>query len=508
MEIEGITTDALERAMRKWHNAQEPPTQLLELHLLSEEHSASSTEQGIKLQEILQSIVVEGLTRHREAAGISTILEQSTSRVDLMVSLSADYAKGSADLEAWSAVYHRYFAPSSLSVKELAAAANVSTRQFNRRLRSGVIQMRDVLRREEMKSHSRLFSSQLRRHLPQPEYIHLFGITSLLQKLMSLLTDADGPRFISIEGLGGIGKTALAQATAHRIAERGGFIDIPWISARQEKFTEQGDLLPVSEPARTLDDVVTGLAKQVGQDQLVGTSTSHKLDELRQLLSVSSYLVVIDNLETLTDIQLLIPSLHPLAGSTRFLFTSRHTLRDHPFVHVLPVPELSFADSQALLESELTRRGNGRVLTPASMREIYSTIGGLPLALKLVAAQMGHLRLTEILTGLRQVRHQTPEKMYTYIYHRTWRLLDDATRKLLLSMLLISADGENVEWTRLNSALPERDFNLALEQLHNYSLLEVTGSAEEPIYRLHRMTITFLQTEMLVNWDETRKQNL
>jgi hypothetical protein len=132
-----------------------------------------------------------------------------------------------------------------------------------------------------------------------------------------------------------------------------------------------------------------------------------------------------------------------------------------------------------------------------AMHSIYETIGGLPLALKLVASQVGTLPLDHILDSLRQARQDKREAMYRYIYRRSWQLLDLNARQLLCSMLLISSEGEDVTWLRLISTLPDTNFASALEQLRYYSLVETTGTLEAPIYRLHRLTVTFLQNDVL-----------
>jgi hypothetical protein len=336
---------------------------------------------------------------------------------------------------------------------------------------------------------------ELRRRnpLPAPDFVRLFGVESLIERLVALLSDPDGPRFVSIEG--------LAQAVASRLSQHGDLANFPcWISARHEWITGQGDLRPLNDPAHSVDDVVARLAEQLSQEQLAGLATADKLARLEQLLSTASYLVVVDNLETMTDNQALLPALHPLAGATRFLLTSRHTLQHFPYVHVLPVPELSWTDSYALVQSELDRRGQALSLSREAMDELYGVIGGLPLALKLATAQIGYLPLAQILTGLRQADRRAPETMYTYIYRRTWCLLDDPARKLLLSMLNVSPDGDDVHWLRLASMLPEAEFDAALAQLLDYSLLETIKSLPDPIYRLHRLTVTFLQTEILLHW--------
>jgi len=135
------------------------------------------------------------------------------------------------------------------------------------------------------------------------------------------------------------------------------------------------------------------------------------------------------------------------------------------------------------------------------MESLYATLGGMPLALKLVAAQIGHWPLTTLLDGLRAAAAGPPQGLYTYIYRRTWLALDDPARRLLLSLLTVSPDGDDLSWLRLVSLLDDTDFDPALAALLSYSLLETAGSLAAPTYRLHRLTATFLQSEILSNWD-------
>jgi hypothetical protein len=344
-------------------------------------------------------------------------------------------------------------------------------------------------------------SNAHRSRFPKPEYLRLFGVEPLIQNLISLLSDPYGPAFVSLEGLGGIGKTALARAASQRLAEASEpFAGHGWISARHRWLTPRGDLESLKDPARSVNDVVTRLAEQLGQLHLTGLSITDKLDRLRPLLREEPYLIVVDNLETLTDILELLPALQPLAGASKFLFTSRRTLRHFPYVHVLTVPRLSSADSEALIRSELERRGQVGDLPAAIMERVYELIGGLPLALKLAAAQIGHLPAKHILRGLERADRQTPQALYTHIYHRAWHQLSAPARDLLLSLLNVSPDGENVSWIRLASTLPASQFKIALAQLLDYSLLEIAQALPEPVYRLHRLTATFLQSEILLDW--------
>ena len=498
MQPDEINPKLLEQTLRALRLGQTPPAEMLNLRLIGK--AKSQAKRASQLFELLISIGSESLGLHRQMAGFPHIGEENLSRDDQLANLAMDFSIGDPELESWSALYHRYLAPNILRVSELASAAHVAPRQYRRRVERGVSHMVIALRQAEMEAPAPARDKLLSRHLPPPDYIQLFGIEENLELLLQALTAPNGPKFVSLEGLGGIGKTALAQAVAWHMAEIGNVSGIPWISARHEWLSHQGVIQKLADPVQSVDDIIARLTIQLGQEQLAGLPTSAKLERLQTLLSNEPHLVVIDNLESMQDVEKLIPTLYPLAGATRFLLTSRTTLRNFQFVQVFPINELSQENSQALLESELKRRGRNQKIPPKDMSALYETIGGHPLALKLASAQMGSLPVDHILEGLRQAHQKGPESLYTYIYRQTWQLLENSAKKLLLSMLMVSPDGESLDWIQIMSALPSGEFDQALAQLLDYSLLEVGGKLDTPYYRLHRLTVTFLQTDILSTW--------
>ncbi|NHZ71884.1 MAG: hypothetical protein GWP17_02210, partial [Aquificales bacterium] len=296
--------------------------------------------------------------------------------------------------------------------------------------------------------------------------------------------------------LGGIGKTSVARAAVYQMAEQD-WADILWISARQYGLDQRGRMQPVANAVHTFDDMVMRLAEQLGQTHLAGLDTAVKLQRLQPILKDKPHLIVIDNLETAEDVDILIPRLEPLANPTRFLLTSRHTMSRFPFIHILPVTDLSLADGCLLIQSELTRRGKSANLPPQDMGAIYRIVGGLPLALKLVAAQMSRLPLDWVLAQLWQAGQEDP---YTYIYRQSWEMLTEPARFLLLDIMDIGPDGETWEWLHLMTDLDGAKLQTAVDELIDASLLEASHLSDAKLYRLHRLTITFLQTDILGGW--------
>jgi hypothetical protein len=503
MELDAITPKLVEKLLRAWRQAEDPPSEFYSLHWLDSIPQNSAIGKGLYLHARILELVAAELENYRQIEGLSTDSGALDSRQDMYAALEADFSVGNDELEAWSALYYRYLAPITPNVEDLANAAHVADRQFRRRVGVGVNLLCHALRNAEEQVHQTLLNHHLQMCLPSPDYAQLFGVQSLLTHLVALLSQEDGPHLISIEGIGGIGKTALAQATAYLLIGRVTLAGLTWISARHEHVNELGKVVSLDSPVRSFDDIIARLTRQLGQEHLAGLSTHEKLVRLRSVLSRKPHLIIIDNLETLSDVEQLLPALFPLSDTSRFILTSRYTLQHFPYVQCVPVPSLSFEHSQELVNSELERRGNRGPLADSDMHQLYQIIGGLPLALKLAAAQIPRLPLSHILEGLKRPTGQSMEGIYTYIYWRTWQLLEDSARKLLLSMLFVSPDGEEKAWIRDSSELLPSEFEQALNQLLDYSLLETTGPVERPSYRLHRLTTTFLESEILLSWDNT-----
>ena len=510
MNLDSITVELLEETLKalKKSDPRRLPADLLNLTFLETSPNLNSQSREDLLYEQLEKIAFKMLGEHRRNtdARLSLAVTRPTSREDALRDIKADFSCGNAELEAWSTVYHLYLTPpgfnlgvSILANEVMAPQTRDKQSQFRRRVKDGLA--RFVARLKQAEAQARQRSREL--HLPAPEYNQLFGVESIIREITNWLKEPD-KLFVSIEGLGGWGKTALARAVAGEFLKNNSATDIVWVSARHEKLDldADGKISQLQDPARSTDDIISHLTEKLIPGQASGLSRQGKIERLQLVLSNQSYLVVIDNLENVSDSEALMPAIFPLAGKTRFLLTSRAPLGKFPYVSCYRVPELSRSHSFALLQNELGRKGRQAAYSNEDMNKIYDLIGGVPLALKLVASHLQGFSLSHTLDGLREAREH-PERMYTYIYRRTWqKLLDEPARQLLLCLQYISPDGEDEAWIQEHSPLSQAAFDAALKRLLDCALLEITGPLEKPLYHLHRLTITFLQSDILFGWQE------
>ncbi len=101
-----------------------------------------------------------------------------------------------------------------------------------------------------------------------PTFTTLFGMDGAVEGLAEILVQPGPPWFVSVEGIGGIGKTSLVTALVQRLIQEGivgwqRFVDLGWITARQQLFNAGGALAQVDRPALSREQLIYDLAAQL-----------------------------------------------------------------------------------------------------------------------------------------------------------------------------------------------------------------------------------------------------
>ncbi len=379
----------------------------------------------------------------------------------------------------------------------VANSLGISESAFYRRRRNALTALSEVAVSQEARAKQKQIS-RLEGRLELPTYQNLFGLDSLRTRLTNLLCSQTDVRLFCLSGIGGIGKTALADALARDIIAEGCFSDLAWISARQQQFAPWGEIQETGQPVLTSAELITALNEQLSDNLAPPRSPGESLQALKTRLKTHPHLIILDNLETVADYQELLPLLRELSQWAWILLTSRVSIHAQPDVHLVTLTELLLDDATELIRDEAQRRGIID-LTRASgetINQIYKVAGGSPLALKLIIGQVQIRSLPVVLTDLIEAQGRQAEALYTYIYRQAWGLLDDVARRVLLTMPLVAAPGTTLEHLAGTTGLERDQLYDALEQLITLSLVNVGGSLTERRYQIHRLTETFLHTQV------------
>ncbi len=339
-------------------------------------------------------------------------------------------------------------------------------------------------------------------HLEMMPDQKLFGVDEIITSLDSMIKSADRPWLIALDGLGGSGKTTLANALIHQILNNleSDFEDIAWISAKQEEFVTGRGIQPkIKSGALDADSLVDQLLFQLADGPWPTHSSMAKQIALTQIVKEKRCLIVVDNLETAADYLTLLPLLRQLAGPTKFLITSRITLHNESDVFCHSLGELAQKDVFEFLRYESRKQGLAALLSAETeqFHQIYETVGGNPLALKLIMGQLHYLPLNEVLATLRRSERQSVDQIYEYIYWQAWKMLSKNGRELLLT-LPIYPNG-TFDQIADASGLDRYSVRIELNHLRSLSLVQTNGDLAQPRYRIHRLTETFLMHE-IIKW--------
>jgi AAA ATPase domain len=160
----------------------------------------------------------------------------------------------------------------------------------------------------ESTSYSRTVDLVLPPHIPDEPYYALPGREQHLEELLGAFQNQQGPPALVIDGLGGIGKTAFAVELARRALRRQLFEKAVGESAKQEYFIG-GEIVRVSEASLDFTTFLDAIARQLDHWEIPSLPPEEKQSKLAQLLRQHRYLILVDNLEAVTNAQKLVAEL-------------------------------------------------------------------------------------------------------------------------------------------------------------------------------------------------------
>ncbi|GJM41965.1 MAG: hypothetical protein DHS20C20_22470 [Ardenticatenaceae bacterium] len=373
-----------------------------------------------------------------------------------------------------------------------------SVDQVKHKQREALSQLTTILCELEMEAREAYMIRQ-ESQLEAKSYTQLFGISSLSDRLLSLLTPDASPWVITLVGIGGIGKTSLANYTVRRVIRRLHYEEIIWLKiVRSTKRSH-----PLTGPEQTFQQLISQLSKKLLPALPSDMLHSSRLQQLQQLLKNQRYLIVVDNLELKEDTTYLLSELVTLAMPSRFLLTSRTAPANHAGSLAIILSELSEADSITLMRHYAEEIGFLQASTAPyeDLLPIYEVVGGNPFALKQLINLAKVRPLPALLASIRERPLQAGEAIYQHILRETWHTLNDEAKAVLAIMPLAANGGMDPEQIMALSGLSQAQLWPAIDELLGRSLLEMRSSSIwERFYGIHRLTELFIRS--LLNNDD------
>lgn len=239
----------------------------------------------------------------------------------------------------------------------------------------------------------------IRHNLPQPDYGQFIGreheLTKIFQKLRPYPHSTNS--VITIDGIGGIGKSALALEVAHRflrdysklpVEER--FEAIIWSSAKRTILRPDRGIVTRQQACQTLEDICKSIAFTLTIEEQIRARQSEIVEFVCRALTQQRTLLIIDNLETIDDEAVIEFLQESLPAPTKAIVTTRHRL---DVAYPIRLSGMPWKDAEQLIEQECQKKNV--VLSTEEITRLYNRTGGVPLAIVWTVARIGFGRRTD-----------------------------------------------------------------------------------------------------------------
>lgn len=278
------------------------------------------------------------------------------------------------------------------------------------------------------------------------------------------LESLTGDGVVTIDGMAGIGKSALAIHAAHRFADRYPdgqlFVDLHAHTAGQSTL----------EPGAALEILLRQLGVPV---ETIPGALADRSALWRAELAERRVLVILDNAASAEQVRPLLPGV----SENLILITSRRRLTDLDGARSLSVDVLPEADSVELFTRVVGERA---IAEPLAVMDVLQSCGFLPLAVRIAAARLHHRPqwtvgyLAGRLWGQRRrlAELSTSERNVAAVFALSYQQLGPAQQRMFRLLGLHPGTDFDRHAAAALAGLPADEAETILEELLDFHILQ------------------------------------
>ncbi|MCF4967132.1 tetratricopeptide repeat protein [Nostoc sp. CMAA1605] len=329
-------------------------------------------------------------------------------------------------------------------------------------------------------------NKKVRYNLPARSCSTFVGREEEIIRLLELLSYEHPAHLISVDGIGGVGKTTLVLEAAYRCLQASerqeSFLGMPTFdtiifTSAKEYYLIHSGLLQSLAPKRTLQDIFRQIARQVDELDITGVSFEEQLDLIKEALSHQRTLLIVDNLETVENQQDVLAFLHELPPTVKAVITTREQ------IVFVPVRLTSMPESDALRLIQYEAQEKGVSLSEKDSQTLCKSTGGIPVAINYSIGQLANgYPIQEVLGKISDLRGDVARFCFE---NSVKPLTGKAAHKLLMALALfpmpalqdalVQVAVPDVNICAINADLARlRSLSLVRQENNRYSMLPLT----------------------------------
>ncbi|MEK7729287.1 MAG: SUMF1/EgtB/PvdO family nonheme iron enzyme, partial [candidate division KSB1 bacterium] len=346
-----------------------------------------------------------------------------------------------------------------------------------------------------------------------PRHGSFFGRKEEIDCALEALSPVDRGWGVVIDGIGGIGKTALAVEIAYICQGKSNFDIFIFLTAKREQLEPSG-IQRITSTDVKLDTLLSECLRVLGQRvPSVQPSIEKKQQDLLDLLRGKRALVIFDNLETLTlDEQNTISRfLRKLPNECKAIVTSRHRVGESAVT--IRLEKLNWEEAKELISSQIKRHPQDlnrlKIAGESRWKQLYDDSGGSPLGI-LWTIGLIRARGLSLDRAFELLKSGSDESdLYMFIYQEARKNMDD-NELIALSALSLFDEPTTFEKLSIVTRLARRVLDTVLDRLCTFSLVnKVAVMAEqkalEECYILHLLIRRFVREDLARNPELEKK---
>lgn len=287
------------------------------------------------------------------------------------------------------------------------------------------------------------------------------AFTGRRAELAAFLGAAQNTTMVAIDGMGGVGKTALAVHGAHLLTADfpGGrlYLDLHGFTPGRE---------PV-EPTEALRVLLAALGTPPGR---IPDGIAERAALWRSELATRRAIVLLDNAADADHVRDLLPG----AGQSFVVITSRRRMVELDGVQPISLDVLPTRDAAELF---VESAGGAR---PGDVGEVLRRCGNLPLAIRVAAARLRHRPAWTLDTLVERLREG--ELALSDVFEMSLRQLDSAQRRMFGLLGLVPGEDIDAYGAAALAGIPPANARSLLEDLVDVHLLQEPAAGR---YRMH-----------------------